>query len=221
MNSNEVKKLVVAAEAKDNGAMEALYKEFYTDVVYICRKYNISEEDSKDIAQETFIKAFSQLGSLKDKSKFKQWICKIAHNKCMDLLRHNNVLKFESTNDNETILEIPDKQKNVEDIVVEKETEQMLMSVIEKLPVEQRVTVFLFFYEDYSVKEIASLYNCSENTVRSRLNYAKKFMIKEIEKMDESKKNRCIILLPFLYVLFANERETFACEIPDSTRLIS
>lgn len=221
MDNNEMKQYVVAAAKKDNKAMEILYKELYTDVVYICRSLNLNEEDANDVAQETFIKAFSQLDKLEDKGKFKQWVFRIANNKCLDLLRHNKVIQFDSIDAEESTFELPDKSKSADEIVMEKETSQLLMSIIEKLPIEQRTTVFLFFYQDYSVKEIAQMYGCSENTVRSRLNYAKKFMAKEIDKLDTDKKNRCLVLLPFIYMVFANQRQAFACEIPNCVSVVS
>ena len=222
MQEKEIIQYVIAAEAKDNNAMEILYKEYYMDVMFICRNFKLSEEDSQDIAQDTFIKAFSTLSTLKDKSKFKQWLLRIANNKCLDMLRHNKVLIIDSMHANEEILELPDKSKSADDVVIEKETELILMSIIERLPIEQRATVFLYFYQDYSVKEIAVLYNCTESTVRSRLNYAKKFMQKEIEKLESKEtKHRCIVMLPFLYVLFANQRKAFACEVPNSLNVIS
>lgn len=221
MNNNEMKEYAIAAAKKDNQAMEILYKELYTDVVYICRSLNLNEEDAKDVAQETFIKAFSQLDKLEDKGKFKQWLFRIANNKCLDLLRHNKVIQFDSIETEDFNMEIPDKSKSTDDVVIEKETSQLLLSIIEKLPVEQRTTVFLFYYQDYSVKEIAVMYGCSENTVRSRLNYAKKFMVKEIDKLDTDKKNRCLVLLPFIYMVFANQRQAFACEIPNCVSVVS
>ena len=222
MQEKELIKHVTAAASKDNYAMEILYNEYYQDVVFICRNFKLSEEDCQDIAQDTFIKAFSTLSTLQDKGRFKQWLLRIANNKCLDMLRHNKVLDIDSMNSDDELLELPDKAKAVEDVVVEKETEELLMSIIEKLPIEQRVTVFLYFYQDYSVKEMAALYNCSESTVRSRLNYAKKFMKNEIEKLESKEtKHRCIILLPFLYALFANQRKAFACEIPNSLNVVS
>jgi RNA polymerase sigma factor (sigma-70 family) len=222
MQENELIQYVIAAEAKDNNAMEILYTEFYQDVVFICRNFKLSEEDCKDIAQDTFIKAFSSLSSLQDKGKFKQWLLRIANNKCLDLLRHNSVLTIDSMHSDEEVLELPDKSKTTDEIVIEKETEKTLMTIIERLPIEQRVTVFLYFYQDYSVKEIAGLYNCTESTVRSRLNYAKKFMHKEIEKLESKEtKHHCLVLLPFLYAIFANQREAFACEIPNALNVIS
>ena len=81
MQEKEIMQYVIAAEAKDINAMEILYKEYYMDVMFICRNFKLSEEDSQDIAQDTFIKAFSTLSTLKDKSKFKQWLLRIANNK--------------------------------------------------------------------------------------------------------------------------------------------
>lgn len=222
MSTNELINLVNAAVKKDNVAMEQLYKEYYTDVLFICQKFNLNSEDAKDIAQETFITAFSSLGKLQDAGKFKAWLCKIANNKCLDFLKHNNILTFESIDETEAEMELPDKGKRAEDIVIEKEISDLLSGIIEKLPVEQRVTVFMFYYQDYSVKEIAQMYGCSENTVRSRLNYAKKFMQKEIDKLDNKDiKHRCVAFLPFLFIIFQSQREAFACEVPSCTELIS
>jgi hypothetical protein len=46
--------LVKKAKAKDNAAIEELYKGYYADVLYICRKYSLNDADSADVAQETF-----------------------------------------------------------------------------------------------------------------------------------------------------------------------
>lgn len=50
MIENELINLVNAAKKKDNAAMETLYKEFYSDVMFVCSKFNLSKEDSQDIA---------------------------------------------------------------------------------------------------------------------------------------------------------------------------
>lgn len=224
MSTNELKltNLVNAAMNKDNAAMEKLYKEFYPDVLFICQKFNLNKEDARDIAQETFLTAFGNINKLQDANKFRAWLIKIANNKCLDFLKHNKIISFESIEETEGVTELPDKRKSTEEIVVEKEISEILRDLIEKLPVEQRVTVFMFYYQDYSVKEIAEMYGCSENTVRSRLKYAKKFMQKEIERIDNKDiKNRCIAVLPFLYIIFQGEREVFACEIPSCTAMIS
>lgn len=222
MNTMETTALVERAINKDNEAIEILFKTYYKDVLYVCSKLGLNEEDAKDIAQDSFITAFSTLSDIKDKSKFKQWVCGIANNKALNLLRHNKVLQIDSIDSEEYSLEIPGKEKATEDIVIDNEVADILKGLIDKLPLEQRIAVFMFYYEDMSVKEIATAYGCPESTIRSRLNYAKKTMETEINKMeDKGIKLRCIGALPFLFMLFAKEAKAFACEVPVSTAIIA
>ena len=223
MTTNEMKKLVGRAMNRDNEAMERLYKECYEDVYFVCKKYSLNDDDAKDITQDTFVHAFNKLSTLDNGEKFRAWITRIAANKCLDMLKHNNVLTIDSMYDeNDEIIDIPDINKPTEDIVVEKEVREILAGMMEKLPVEQRVTLFMYYYQNYSIREIASAYGCSESTVKSRLNYAKKTMRAEAEKLENKGiKLRVVAVLPFLYVFFQSERSVFACEIPDSTALLS
>lgn len=222
MNQQKLIDLVGRTTQKDNSAMEELYKEYYTDVMYICRKYDLNEADAADITQETFIKAFQDIGTLDNATKFPAWIMRIATNKCINLLKHNKTLIMDTISSDEVELELPDKSKSSEDIVLDNEVKDILSKMIANLPVEQRVTIFMYYYQDYSIKEIAQFYSCSENTVKSRLNYAKKAMRTEAEKLENKGiKLRVVAALPFLYLLFAGERKVFACEIPDCTATIS
>ncbi len=222
MNQQKLITLVAKAQKNDNAAMEELFKAYYADVMFVCKKYNLNEQDCSDISQETFIKAFQAIDSLEDAAKFPVWLTRIATNKCINLLQHNKTLTMDTINDEELINEIPDKNKSSEDIVLDKEVSDILSEMIAKLPVEQRVTIFMYYYQDYSIKEIAKIYGCSENTVKSRLNYAKKFMRTEAERLEnKGVKLRVVAILPFLYMFFAKEREVFACETPDCTGIIS
>lgn len=222
MDQQKLIDLVGRTSKKDNSAMEKLYKAYYTDIMYICRKYNLNEADAADITQETFIKAFQEIGTLDNAAKFPAWLTRIATNKCINLLKHNKTLTMDTVSSDEIDLELPDKSKSSEDIVIDNEVRDILSGMIAKLPIEQRVTIFMYYYQDYSIKEIAQFYGCSENTVKSRLNYAKKAMRTEAEHLENKGiKLRVVAALPFLYMLFAGEREVFACEIPDCTAAIS
>ena len=149
MTTNEMTKLVTRAMNRDNEAMERLYKECYEDVYFVCKKYSLNDADAKDITQDTFIQAFEKLSTLDNGAKFRAWITRIATNKCLDMLKHNNVLTIDSMYDeNDEIIDIPDISKATEDIVVEKEIKEILAGMMEKLPVEQRVTLFMYYYQN-------------------------------------------------------------------------
>ena len=215
MNENQITELVNKAIMKDNYAMEALYNAYYKDVLYVCKKLNLNDADANDIAQDTFIDAFTKLNTLNDKGKFKQWVCRIANNKALNLLKRNNIINLVNIDDDNTYTEIPDKGMCAEEQFIETEVANTLRNIIEMLPLEQKITVFMYYYEDMTAKEIADAYNCSENTVRSRLNYAKKFIASEVDKLENNGiKLRCTALLPFLYLLFTQEQKAFAASIP-------
>ena len=94
MTNIELKKLVERAKKKDNNAMEALYKEYYKDVLYVCSRYNMNPQDAEDITQDSFVTAFSSLSSLEDEEKFGSWISRIASNKCLNLLNEIMYLQW-------------------------------------------------------------------------------------------------------------------------------
>lgn len=222
MNEKQLINLVKGARQKDNAAMEELFKTYYGEVLFICKKYNLNEADAADVAQETFIKAFKEINTLENPAKFPKWLSRIASNKCLDLLKHNKTLTMDTVSSEELELDIPDKGRSSEEIVLDNEVREIIAQMLAKLPIEQRVTVFMYYYQDYSIKEIAQAYGCSENTVKSRLSYAKKAMRQEAEQLEnKGVKLRTVAALPFLYLFFAGEREVFACEIPDCVNVIS
>lgn len=222
MKNLQITALIDKAQKRDTAALETLYNTYYKDVFYVCKKLSLNDEDAKDITQDTFITAFSNLSAIKDKTKFKQWICGIANYKALNLLRHSKVLDVDSIEANDNISEIPEKNKSTEDMIIDNETAEILKNVIDKLPLDQRIAVFMFYYQDMTVKEIAQAYNCSENTIRSRLNYAKKTITKEINNLENNGvKIRCISALPFLYLLFYMEWKAFACQTPSSSLVIA
>ena len=103
-------------------------------------------------------------------------------------------------------------RKTPEDIVADKEVTGILTNMINKLPREQRITIFMFYYEELSVKEIAEIMDCSEATVRSRINYARKALRKQVDELENKGiKLRCIAILPFLFTIYSFEK-TGVCQ---------
>lgn len=214
----EKEKLIRTVEDAKQGsqyAREILYKEFYKEVLFICKKYGLTMEDAEDVTQEVFIKVFESLSSLEKNESFGGWISRIASNKCLNLIKHNSIIQMNSMDDEESSMpELPAKEKNAQEIVEDKEVSELLQKIIEELPLEQKLVVFMYYYQDYSVAEIAKEFECPDRTIRSRLAYAKKHLRKKVEAMEnEGIKLRSIAMLPFLYVVFSGEKEVFASTI--------
>lgn len=94
------------------------------------------------------------------------------------------------------------------------ETKRLVKEIIDKLPADQKMSVVMFYYEQMSVKEIAAALECSENTIKSRLNYGRKTIKEEVENLEKKgTKLYCAPILPFLVWLF--KEEAMVCEVPD------
>lgn len=194
---------------------EKLYEENYKMVYYVCLKFFKNEEDAEDMTQNIFIKAFDKINMLADINKFTPWIRQIANRECINELQRRGRFTFSDENvTNEELNLVDDKQKNPEDVVVEDDIRDIILEIINKLPQDQRIAIYLYYYQDMTVKEISEVFNCPEQTTRSRLAYARKNMKKEIEKLeDKGVKIRALNILPFLYCIFQAEEELVYADI--------
>lgn len=194
---------------------EKLYEENYKMVYYVCLKFFKNEEDAEDMTQNIFIKAFDKISTLSDINKFTPWIRQIANRECINELQRRGRFTFSDENvTNEELNLVDDKQKTPEEIVVEDDVRDIILEIINKLPQDQRIAIYLYYYQDMTVKEISEVFNCPEQTTRSRLAYARKNMKKEIEKLeDKGVRIRTLNILPFLYCIFQAEEELVYADI--------
>ncbi len=195
----------------DSAAITEFYTEFYKDVYYICYKITGNESDAEEIANEVMFRATEKIELLTKPEGLPAWLKTIACNMSINYIKKNRKFDTISTyvdDSEESILDsIPAKEKIPEDIVADKEIADILLTMINRLPDEQKITVFMFYYQEMSVHEISQAMGCPEATVRSRLNYAKKSLRKQADALeDEGVRLRCIAILPFLAVIYSFEK---------------
>ena len=202
--------LIARAANGDQQAMTELYNKTQSAVYYTIRSLIKDEDAVHDIMQETYIKAFKNLSQLETPEKFKAWIKRIAHNRSIDRLRQNKPILFSQMEgeDSDEPIDFEDtRAENLPEVVVDQnETARLLAQILDSLPEEQRVAVSMFYYEDYSVKEISEQLGVSENTVKSRLNYGRKKIeakVRELEK--HGTKLYGLAPIPFLLLLFKSQ----------------
>lgn len=159
--------------------IEELVREHQREIVNFHYRFVGNRLDAEDLAQETFIKAYKKIGTLKDQAKAKSWLYSIARNTVIDFFRKN---KNKEMVLDMTILEniahttVADFQEKA----AEKEISKELDHFIDKLVKEDRAIIKLLYYEGFSYKEIASLLNINENTLKSRLHRARTTLLEMI-----------------------------------------
>lgn len=127
-----------------------------------------SESDCEDAVQEAILKAFEKKNTLKEEAYFKTWLIRILMNECYSILRKKkNYLPYEEYLEQQVEMQIEDHSQ--------------MYHALQKLPAKIRITVVLFYVEEYSVLEIKSILGIPAGTVKSRLAKGRKLLRKELE----------------------------------------
>jgi RNA polymerase sigma-70 factor (ECF subfamily) len=127
------------------------------------------EELCKDMAQDTFIKAWLNIGSFRATAKFSTWLYRIAYNIFYDYMRTKTVaaeVDMEILNDRMTS-DLPDREFRID-----------FEQALKMLKADERTVLLLFYMEDYTIRKISKIMNCPVNTVKSHLHRGKEKMTK-------------------------------------------
>jgi len=124
-------------------------------------------EDARDIAQETFVRAYQSLGSFRRQARFSTWLYRIAMNLC---LTHRKALTREDFA--EVDGQLPDAREDALTALLRDERERALTAAIEALPPRQRATLTLRVHEGLSHREIAEVLECAEGTAKANYSHA-------------------------------------------------
>jgi RNA polymerase sigma-70 factor (ECF subfamily) len=130
------------------------------------------EEDARDVAQETFLRAFRALPGFKGEAKFSSWIYRIALNLCRDWIRRKRrtpVSQLPEDVDLDDLMAERGPTESVEDLVARRELSAVVEDAMAFLPEEQRTAVILKEYHGMTFQEIAELQGVPLSTVKTRL----------------------------------------------------
>lgn len=182
--------VALAKEGKEEG-FSFLYQETRKRSYYIALKYMKNEDEALDVIHDAYIKAIEHLGQLQEEEKFFQWFAKIVVCTALNELKKKKAVLFSQMNTEDDSLDIEDTFEDnridtqPELLFDKKETERLVKEMLDTLSDEQRICMLMYYTEQLSVKEIAVSLNCSENTVKSRLNYGRKKIKEKILELEE------------------------------------
>ena len=132
---------------------------------------------AEDITQEAFIQCYLKIGTLKNPEQFKTWFFKTLTRMSWKIAnKERTVMPVEN------IFEMADDQnvRQVETDFINKEYAEKIMSAINELEEKQKAAVLLYYYNQFSIAEIAAVMGCFEGTVKSRLYTARKRLKKSL-----------------------------------------
>ena len=151
----------------------ALYQDSLFAVAFnLCK----NAQDAEDVVQDTFIRYYTLKKEFDSKEHIRAWLIRVAINRAKNVSRtfwRRNRISL---------------QDYMETLTFETEEAENLFETVMKLPEKYRIVIHLFYYEDYSVGEIAGILNLSESNVKVRLSRGRTLLrdaLKEEWKDDE------------------------------------
>src|SRR3954470_9348500 len=130
------------------------------------------EEDARDVAQETFLRAFRALKGFKGQAKFSSWLYRIALNLCRDWMRRERRTPVAQAPEGVDIIELAGEatpSESLDDRLARHQTGRVVGKAMALLPEEQRNAIILKEYHGLTFQEIAELLDCPLSTVKTRL----------------------------------------------------
>jgi RNA polymerase sigma-70 factor (ECF subfamily) len=195
--------LIVSAKNGDKQAMEDLLDEVSPDLIRLIKSRGCDFDSAEDILQNSLIRIFRNLKSLKNENFFAAWAKKIAINQAysfftamgkkkagtssLDELRE---IHEENLDDRISPIWI-DRNKNIVDEIYRKEIFKILFNEVNKLPERRRMAMFIFYTKDVQMKEVAKEMGISEGAVRYHLYSGRKDLAERLSYFKRGGEIKC------------------------------
>ena len=171
--------LVHASKLGDISAFEQLVERYDTQLLRIARRLTRNREDSMDVVQETFLKAFQHLGQFREDAKFSTWLVRITFNQSFMKMRNIRATKEVSYDsdlpvdgDNSTV-DFVDARPNPEELYKEAELSRILHEKLQELEPGLRTTFVMRYMDGLSLNQTAEALHLNPSAVKTRCRRAR------------------------------------------------
>jgi RNA polymerase sigma-70 factor, ECF subfamily len=162
----ECELLVLQCQQGSAAAFESIVRMWERSLFYYLRRLVSSEEDAWDLLQETWLKTFRSIRTLRDPRALPSFLYATARNTAISRLRNGELSRDPPGCLEETVEAAGDEVSLFDNA-------EQVHHALDRLPLPHREVLTLFFLEDLSHDEIAALLAIPVGTVKSRLHYAK------------------------------------------------
>ena len=137
----------------------------------LCGNASLAEE----LAQDTLVEAWKSLRRYNGNCHFFTWLCAILLNRYRNTLREKRAFPLSTLTENEQgafathLAGLTDHQARPDQTILSREQAQTIQACLAALPPKHQQVIYLRFYVDDSLEEIAGALGCSVGTVKSRL----------------------------------------------------
>ncbi|OZM58391.1 RNA polymerase factor sigma C [Lottiidibacillus patelloidae] len=173
----------LTAEAFDLDDKSALIDEimikYGQEILQLAYSFVNNKEVAEDLTQDIFVKCYKSLHTFKGNSKIRTWLWKIAINHCKDYLKswYNNKIII---SEDESMFDKTQKE-SVEMAVIQKGDDEKMAVAVMNLEIKYREVIYLFYFQELTIREISKLIGIKQSTIKTRLRRAKEILKEELE----------------------------------------
>jgi len=164
----------------DHGAFARFIDKYKETVFLCCRRLGLREDETEDVASETFMAAYKGLQRYRGQAELSTWLWSIAYRQAVSYLRKNRKqLQLEAGPDEFRQAGSGEEQGPAAAIQGE-ETEKIVWQAVERLPRLWAMAVILYYREEKGIIEIAKIMQTKENTIKTYLFRARRKLKKAL-----------------------------------------
>ncbi len=185
----------------DNQELQHKIEE-YADMLFKLSYIRLgNSQDAEDVVQEVFYQYFKSNKSFESGEHEKAWLLRVTLNACKKVwrsawkryqadvcreqehcFREENLIDLNTTGTDRTGMEKGTSSLGLEETAIRQEQKQILMDAVLALPEKYRDVIHLFYYEEFSIKEIARIVGRGESTVTSQLTRGRELLRKRLKE---------------------------------------
>ncbi|HEX3316314.1 MAG TPA: RNA polymerase sigma factor [Gemmataceae bacterium] len=172
--------LLLQVQAGVASAFEELIARHHGGLRYFARRLVADSAAADDVVQETWLAAVRQAKLIRSGAAFRVWLYRVAHNRAMSHLRGSRTRSVVSVDKVEDLPEADAETLDDESIRAEEAAD--VHRALGRLSLEHREILTLRFMEEMTYDEMAAVLGCSVGTIRSRLFYGKKQLLRIMQE---------------------------------------
>ncbi len=180
--------LVRRARTGDVHAFEALYRQWHRRLYGFIYQMIGNETEATDLTQDTFVKLWEALPTLRAEEAFTSYLYRMAVNLCRDQYRRRGRAQIDSLDqprfgedDDNREWELPDTRFDPAQPLETRELQDRVQAAIAKLSPDHRTVIVLHHFQDLELIDIARVMGCAEGTVKSRLARAREELKRKLQ----------------------------------------
>lgn len=174
-NTVENNRLIRKLKMGNKESVNRVFEQYYDKVYGYCYRHVTHRETAQDLTQEVFLRVFRHIEDYRHYGKFENYLYVIAGNLCKDFYKKNKFLPLD-----EMELQIEETG------FLQSEQALVVKEALDRLPELEREIIYLRFYQDRKIKDIAKIRNLKLSTTKYHLKKGQELLLKYLQNDYES-----------------------------------